>query len=515
VASSNDHGDGLDGIDSMGRFANAIVVTIEGLGTNLVGCYGNALTPTPTFDRFASQSLVADQFWMDGIDPVEVLESMWSGLHRRERVGAQGLEKASPPKIKIPGILVTDDPRVYEAALRYVDGEVQLVDIAYTMETRFSSLVSDALNQWIPNLEKYPWLWIHSRGLSGPWDAPYELRLAMCDEGDPQPPSVVEPPVSLVDSSTDPDRIFGWACGAGGQAIAMDEVWGLLTEAIQELGFESSAMVILAGIQGYPLGEHGMVGLGGIDAEDGGGTAESNKATSTDGSKGPGAMYAERLHCPLIIRPGDQLPLSIRFSQFVQPHHLARLLEEWLEGSASIRQDSGLAKCNDEQIPRSSEGEVVAGQGWTLATMIHGAGVDRLKWLPFQRSAMAWDESEVALMLPSWAARYSTVVYDVQLEAAIRELAKQSERISDQAESLGERGEIEERNERVANELKIELFAMPDDRWQQNEISARAPAIIDAMNSVVNAWMQIGVHGRDRLAQLLWSLDEALLTPIR
>lgn len=514
MASSNEQGDGFNNVDSMGRFANAIVVTIEGLGTNLVGCYGNALTPTPAFDRFASQSLVADQFWMDGIDPVEVLQSMWSGLHRRERVDLQGVEDTSPPKIKIPGILVTDDPRVYEAALRYVDGEVQLVDIAFTMETRFSSLVSDALNQWIPKLEKYPWLWIHSRGLSGPWDAPYELRLAMCDEGDPQPPSDVEPPVSLVDSSTDPDQIFGWACGAGGQAIAMDEVWGVLTEAIQELGFESSAMVILAGIQGYPLGEHGMVGMRGIDAGGEGRTTDSHRAMSTDGSLGPGTMYAERLHCPLIIRPGDQLPLSIRFSQFVQPHHLARLLEEWLEGGASIQQDSELEKCNDAQIPRSME-EDVASQGWTLERMIHGAGVDRLKWLPFQRCAMAWGESELALLLPSWAARYSTVGYDGRLEVAIQDMVKQLERSAGQSESPGELGEIEEREERDRNELKIELFAMPDDRWQQNEISARAPAIVDAMNSLVNAWMQMDVHGRDRLAQLLWSLDEALLTPIR
>lgn len=489
MGSNNDQDDGFEGDDSMGRFANAIVVTVEGLGTNLVGCYGNALTPTPALDRFASQSLVADQFWMDGLDPVEVLESMWSGFHRRERAGMQGREDASPRKLKIPGLFVTDDPRVYEAALRYIDGEVHLLEIAYTVETRFSSLVSDALNQWIPKLGEYAWLWIHSRGLRGPWDAPYELRLAMCDEGDPQPPSDVEPPVRIVDNSTDPDEIFGWACGAGGQAIAMDEVWGLLTDAIQELGFEASALVILAGVQGYPLGEHGMVGIPEMEARPDGSVANSPHGEISHGeiSHGAmhrgamhhGAMYAERLHCPLIIRPGDQLPLSIRFSQFVQPHHLGCLLEDWIEGSTWLEsEDASQESDGENSLSPLGDGDIER-DGWTLSRMIHGSGVDRLKWLPFQRCAFAWGESEAALMLPSWSARFSNLEPDRWLEAT------------------------------------VELYAMPDDRWQQNEISARAPSIVDAMNSLLNAWMQSDVHSRDRLAELLWSVDEALLTPIR
>jgi hypothetical protein len=295
--------------------------------------------------------------------------------------------------------------------------------------------------------------------------------------------------VRIVDSSTDPDEIFGWACGAGGQAIAMDEVWGLLTDAIQELGFEASAMVILAGVQGYPLGEHGTVGMpeggGGLQGSE----ANSPDATMPDGAMpdeamSHGAMYAERLHCPLIIRPGDQLPLSIRFSQFVQPHHLAGLLEDWIEGSAWIDGEAASEVGSDDRPSNLRPSKVlgssdVARDGWTLSRMIHGSGVDRLKWLPFQRCAFAWGEYEAALMLPSWSARFSALEPNGLLEAA------------------------------------IELYAMPDDRWQQNEISARAPSIVDAMNSLLNAWMQTDVHSRDRLAELLWTVDEALLTPIR
>jgi hypothetical protein len=187
-----------------------------------------------------------------------------------------------------------------------------------------------------------------------------------------------------------------------------------------------------------------------------------------------GSMYAERLHCPLIIRPGDRLPLSIRFSQFVQPHHLAGVIEDWIEGSAWIEGDA--ASEGDGHFQSTQvDGAEAARDGWTLSKMMHGSGVDRLHWLPFQRSAFAWGEKEAALMLPSWSARFST----------------------------------------LEPNSTIELFAMPDDRWQQNEISARAPAVVDAMNSLLNAWMQIDVHGRDRLTELLWNVDEALLTPIR
>lgn len=91
----------------------------------------------------------------------------------------------------------------------------------------------------------------------------------------------------------------------------------------------------------------------------------------------------------------------------------------------------------------------------------------------------------------------------------------QTELRSAEAERDSGLGEFDERNERDQSRWRIELYAMPDDRWQQNEISARAPAIVDAMISVLIAWMQTDVHSRDRLAELLWSVDEALLTPIR
>jgi hypothetical protein len=364
--------------------------------------------------------------------------------------------------------MVSDDPIAVALAERLLSGAAVLVEENLSEHTAFGNLLAQALDRWIARLDEFPWLWIHSRGLAGPWDAPYEYRLTMCDEGDPDPPSSIDPPQSQVDDTTDPDQVFGWACGAGGQAIAMDEAWDWIQLAIRELHIESHLLLILAGLQGYPLGEHGRVGWihdsKQIDAP------KSELAGRPELHSGFG--YAERLHCPLVIQPGTALPLGIRFAPFLQPHQLGRLVDSWLERDG-MTQDFTLGSAGDPGV------KAYGGDGLEsihMESLLAASGFPRTQWPTQYRSAMAVCGSEVALMLPSWNARWDSWQDD---------------------------------------SLPGELYVSPNDRWQQNEVSSRAPEILDQMRLLRDAWLGFDDPADTGLTRLLLEWDESLWRPVR
>ena len=219
-----------------------LVVTVEGLGTNLVGCYGGAIGPTKNLDSFACRSVVFDQFWADTSRPVDVLESMWTGSHFASR--------GNDPSIKCHSlferaILITDSVEVLEESTLGDFGSVLLVEShsdapEEASQTQFTRLFEAALGQWATQRDEYPLLWIHSRGLNGDWDAPHEYRCVMCDEGDPDPPIGTIPGVLAITEETDPDEVFGLACAMGGQAMVFDDAWSLIEEILWKSGLQTT-----------------------------------------------------------------------------------------------------------------------------------------------------------------------------------------------------------------------------------------------------------------------------------
>ncbi len=400
----------------------AIVVTIEGLGTNLVGCYGGAIAPTKNWDRLASQSIVYDQFWCDSIDPLEVLESMWTGTHvlKRAHLSADDRSRCSAPSC-LGALLVSDrELPASSSGLAFFD-EVQWDDFvgkpdeAEGSAIRFSRLLESGLARWIERLEETPVLWIHSSGLHAEWDGPLELRRMMCDEEDPEPPPFTAPPSFFTDAHTDPDQLFGVVCGAGGQAIAMDHAWGLIDDALASLGLDENTLVILAGVNGYPLGEHHQVGT---QKED---------------------LYSERLHAPLIVRPGNQLPLGLRIPFFVQPHSLRSTLEHWLGSHA----DRATAVEHD-QVDLAFPHESLSVRDWGTQTQYAVSGFGNQRHIA----------------VPGWSGRWTIPSASDPLPLIETDLS----------------------------ELEIELFAMPDDRWQQNQISDRARSAAIALLQFYQRW---------------------------
>jgi hypothetical protein len=443
-----------------------VIVTIENFGSNLVGAYGNSICPTPNIDRFASRSLIADQFWMDGCTVPHVLASMWSGKHLVRRLGNQSFHGLGDDRrsnvetvLQSPGLLITDSPVALEIGKKLLSGEAMLASAPEEGQTAFASLISQSFEQWIPEIESLPWLWIHSRGLGREWDAPYEYRCSLCGEEDPLPPRETAPPSAWVDKHTDPDVIFGWSCGAGAQAMVVDEVWEWMESALEQLEIAPSCLLALAGVLGFPLGEHHRVGYPEFSEQLGAPKSQNREAIGSHAT----ILHSEMLHTPLILRPGDSLPLGVRFAPFLQPHHLGRIVDSWIE-------KHGWQAERDDPLP--SESTFVE-----IEQLVAISSLRRDAWPAPMRATLAIDGSQTALNVPAWGAAWDGTEGDDGQQGA--------------------------------------LFAMPDDRWQQNEIRSRAPEVLEQMRLVRDAWMTDSGESPSNIDTILSRMDDSLWRPFR
>ena len=428
--------------------APLILITIEGLGTNLLGCYGGALSKTPNLDRFASRSIVLDQCWLHTWNIVDVLQAIGSGesqLLVPDPSAVDPLDKTESAAMDdsmllcqmfesrgLPTRLITDAPLLdqHPFAARFTDAivvefESQSEAVETLEETRIAKLFQFAITKLFENTIEQDQpieglLWIHSKGLHAAWDAPYELRTIPCDEEDPQPSADVAPPKLRIDEQTDPDELFSVICGASAQAAAIDFAWSYINELIDEIrrfnqrhavnkftAADAQAdqpvialepVVVLMGVAGYPLGEHGVVG--GID----------NRA------------YTELLHVPLIVHPA-KLPVGGRLNHLIQPWHVYSMVQQAV-------------------MPNFAEGSSLP--FWLAAPQLPE------DWPLQHRIAWAAHGHELSLITAAWSTRVESAII----------LSSSNDQI----------------NEPFA---QWQLFAMPDDRWQQNDIADRVEDVVD------------------------------------
>jgi len=340
---------------------------------------------------------------------------MWTGNHFASR-GDDPFAKTDA--LFDQAMLITDSIEIIEESTGGDFGSVllvdaQAVDSAEDDQAQITRLFEAALGQWATQRDEYPILWIHSRGLNGDWDAPYEYRCVMCDEGDPEPPFDTTPGQLKITEETDPDEVFGHACAMGGQSMVLDEAWSMIEEILGELGIADECLQVLSGVQGYPIGEHGWVG------------------------HGAGALYAETLHLPLVIRPGNQLDVGVRVPFIVQPNSILKTIAGWL--GVNDREATAESMCTD----MVSEIEPLPAEHWPTKNQL----------------AYSCYKGQVHVAVPAWSCRWSA-------------------------------GESFE----GTDTKRVELFATPDDRWQQNEVSQRAHAIVEELTEHRDEWLRYYVE---------------------
>jgi Sulfatase len=297
---------------------NILVIAVDGLRAAALGAYGNTAYSTPALDQFAAESLLFDWCYADAVELPAIYDRLWHGeTQLLESLADRGYAST----------LISDDADVAAlgATARFsecielpVTPAKRTDDVSHTSLARLFAAASEQIETADPQRRM---VWVHARGMYGPWDAPLELQevLLAREEGDPPSADVLDPPDLWLDERSDPDAAFRWSCAYAAQAMVLDACIEGLCHTVDEAG-RGSWLVVLLGVRGFPLGEHGRVG--GID----------------------GRLYAEQLHVPLLWRFANGSGKLARSSQLVSHADLPpALLSAAADGSFSPEHDALLA----------------------------------------------------------------------------------------------------------------------------------------------------------------------------
>lgn len=281
---------------------NILIVAIDGLRASSLGAYGNTTFPTPALDHFAAESFLCDACYAPTPTLVDVYGAMWHSRHPLRLTNDDERERTLPRLLSQRGYattLITDDPQLHALpAVDCFDQFLQHEEAATATDEHAHDIVQTALGRLFaaagnafpssgsvtssagePSRPPVPQLiWIHSRGLYGPWDAPLELQQLLLDDGDPLPRQAVAPPDLLLTESDDPDIVFQSGCAYAAQVMVLDTCWNALLETLADEPTDTPWLVSLIGVRGFPLGEHRRIG--GVDER----------------------LFADQLHVPWLLR---------------------------------------------------------------------------------------------------------------------------------------------------------------------------------------------------------------------
>lgn len=367
---------------------HVICVVVDGLRASALGAYGNTARPTPELDVLASRSVVVDWLWADSPSLEGFYRSAWQRVHALRCAD----QIALPQLLNEAGVLqwlVTDDPWLTKQAIDLPLDEALLVETraersaAAIEETAIAQLFSHALEQladWREDVSAHEagsLLWIHSRGMFGPWDAPLAMRAELLDEEDPSAAEYVVPPLELRDID-DPDVLLSHRVAYEAQVGVVDACVGAFLQAIEQSFGGTETLVMLLGSRGFALGEHGSLGT---DCEE---------------------LFSERLHLPwLVYECGNRIPM-LRSSGLAQPTDVGATVLDWLGVKSDESAGDGISlapRLRGESTPErelivstGNEGEMVARtKDWMLR---RAAGAERPEL--YSKPDDRWEFNDVA-----------------------------------------------------------------------------------------------------------------------
>lgn len=314
--------------------SNILVVVIDGLRASALGSYGNTTYPPSALDRFAAHSLVFDACYAPAAELADVYSALWqSRFPKWAATATPGVvdrgHSASLPRILGESgyhtTLITDEPQLiqFEGGQDFDDcvqvgsqhDEVTLArDLAETSLARLFAAADDTIERLTVKSRAtrtaaydHPQVvWLHARGLYGPWDAPLDLQESQLDADDSPPILSATPPDFQLGNDDDPDIIFQHGVAYAAQVMVLDACWRSLTQLLPTYGTTDEWLVLLLGGRGYCLGEHQQIG--GIDPR----------------------LPAEQLHVPCLIRFPEGRGQLARSSALVSHFDVMPTLLDWI-----------------------------------------------------------------------------------------------------------------------------------------------------------------------------------------
>lgn len=409
--------------------SNILVVAVDGLRASALGAYGNTSVSTPAIDEFAAESFVLDWCYAPSTDLTANYRALWQSLHpaRDARSGDGAL--SLPGMLEQSGYettLVTDEPELSSIVATTdfthrqqlpdaFQNDAKLARAGEVSQTSLARLFASACDAVEADTSDQPRLvWIHSRGMYGPWDAPLALQQSLLDEDDPPAIESVTPPKLVITDSDDPDSIFRYSAAYAAQTMVLDACWTGLMESAARAHANAPWLIMLLGARGFPLGEHQRIG--GVDAR----------------------LYGEQLHVPWILKLPDGSGRLARSGQLVSHMDLQPTIAQFAESS---EQDSA-ARADGMSIldlvhatrPAWREQLISIGEGgersirtpeWSLRQVAAEDGNDTVTEL-FVRPDDRWEANDVMKLCPDVVESLAGALDDELQRISQNEAATQS-----------------------------------------------------------------------------------------
>ena len=312
---------------------NAVVLVVDGLSAAMLGAYGNTWFETASSNRLAARSLLFDFAFSSSTNLERSYQRFWTldQSSNSNQPGSTNLIETIA-NAGTSTSLLTDEPLVGESSLASSFDHVTQIappstdKIAESVaETELANFFARATS-WLFDLEPGSLAWIHSRGLTGAWDAPHQMRASLVGEGDPEPGDFCQPPSRMFDlEHDDPDELLAFQQACAAQVMMIDQFLGVLLDLIESDPVWRSALICFTSPRGYSLGEHGILG-------------HANELPSN---------YNESVHVPLMVSVPDTPQLrdfrSIRNGSLRQSDLISECLSDWFAEAPFIDRFGSLA----------------------------------------------------------------------------------------------------------------------------------------------------------------------------
>jgi len=304
---------------------NVIVLMLDTLRPDHLGCYGNSWIKTPNLDRFTSEAAVFERFYAEGLPTLPVRTALFTGRYTLPFRGWQGLEPDDVPIAEILWdsgyltALISDTYHMHKPGMAYERGfdhviwirgqesdpyilDVE-VDISKWHEKNWSTPRYSAITIRPVPVEEVKKLFIQYLKNTAHWRGEEDhfivqvMKTAVnwlksqvergrkdkiflwVDSFDPHEPW--DPPEEYYNLYAPPDyndKPIIWGGGFtedftdeeikhiraqyAGEVTLVDKWVGWFFEKVKELGLWENTMIIVLSDHGIPLGEHGLIKKG-------------------------------------------------------------------------------------------------------------------------------------------------------------------------------------------------------------------------------------------------------------
>jgi arylsulfatase A-like enzyme len=279
----------------------AIVFIVRGCSAGWLGAYGNEWVATPNLDRLAAEAVVFDRHLSDCPRAAAAQDAWLNRGHVLDELRGAGshtvLVHANHPDTNLPSSFYAGWSEVFDARPQ-PDDPSPLDNLIRSLPSLLDRLA--ALPRWL--------LWIEIDRLLPPWSVPQDVFDAYIRDEDNSETDEEEPVEPCFDPPAGPfDRsdlaAWQWVHSSFAAVVTtLDAELGAAFEELRARGFDQTATWILTADHGYPLGEHGQIGL--ISPR----------------------LHEELVHVPLLLRLPAAAEADRRVADLTQPPDLAPTL---------------------------------------------------------------------------------------------------------------------------------------------------------------------------------------------